>query len=202
MSLEALHVKILESLPQALLIATTTTDPETGRPDFITEYLNPSWERISGTLISSVIGKKLSETIYSRSSIPWYEIGLSVMKDGKSCFQVQFSEFLDKWLNISVIKLDETHLCVHVTDVTEEKQSEMRMKEQNLRLSALSAELASSKNNLKVKLEKIENLNVNLEQMAYYDRLTGLPNRTRFQSILTEELMNADRCRTIGGFHS
>ena len=166
MSLEALHVKILESLPQALLIATMTTDPETGRPDFFIEYLNPAWERVSGTMISSALGKKLSQTIYSRSGIPWCDIGLSVMKDGKSCYQVHFSEFLDKWLDISVIKLDETHICLHVNDVTEEKQSEMRMKEQNLRLSALSAELASSKNNLKVKLEKIENLNVNLEQMA------------------------------------
>jgi len=191
-----LHVKILESLPQALLIATKTTDPETGRPDFFLEYLNPAWERISGTLISSALGKKLSETIYSRSCIPWCDIGLSVMKDGKSTYQVQFSEFLDKWLDISVIRLDETHICLHVNDVTEEKQSEMRMKEQNLRLSALSAELASSKNNLKVKLEKIENLNLNLEQMAYYDRLTGLPNRTRFQSILTEEILNAERSGT------
>lgn len=196
MSLEALHVKILESLPQALLIATKTVDPDTGRPDFITEYLNPAWERISGTLISSVLGKRLSQTIYTKSSIPWHEIGISVMEDGKSRYQVNFSEFLDKWLDISVIKLDETHICLHVNDVTEEKQSEMRMKEQNLRLSALSAELASSKNNLKIKLEKIENLNVNLEQMAYYDRLTSLPNRTRFQSILTEELMNAERCGT------
>ena len=82
---------------------------------------------------------------------------------------------------------------VTIDDVTEARQAETRLKEQNLRLSALSAELAESKKNLKVKLERIENLNSNLEQMAFFDRLTGLPNRLRFTAVLTAQIEEARR---------
>lgn len=191
MILDLLYESILDSLPQAVLIAARSAVPETGQPDFIVEYVNPAWERISGSRRETILSKPLSSTIYRTSIIPWLNIGLAVFSDGKQREQTCYSEIVDKWLDITVVKLDDRHLCIHVLDVTEQKQGEMRLKEQNLRLSSLSAELTASRNNLKIKLEKIESLNNNLERMAYYDRLTGLPNRARFQTILEDEIGEA-----------
>jgi diguanylate cyclase (GGDEF)-like protein len=120
-------------------------------------------------------------------------MGLFALKNKKTSRQTQYSDLTEKWLDISITFLEPDHICVNITDVTDLKQGELRMKHQNDRLSTLSAELASSKNNLKLKLEKIETLNSSLEQLAYYDRLTHLPNRIRFKQIVDEELEAAQR---------
>lgn len=188
MIIDHFYRSILESLPQVVLVATPLSVPETGQTDFLIEYVNPAWERVSGSRVQTVQGKMLSQTIYSKTGIPWTEMGCATLHDGKSRQYTHYSELVDKWLDVSVIKLEPDHICMHINDLTEQKQGEMRLKEQNMRLSALSAELAGSKSNLKLKLEKIEMLNTDLEQLAYFDRLTKLPNRLRFNQILVEEL--------------
>jgi hypothetical protein len=65
-----------------------------------------------------------------------------------------YSSLLDKGSTSTSSSLESGHLCLHFADVSEVKQGEMRLKEQNLRLSSLSAELAASKSNLKVKLRR------------------------------------------------
>ena len=162
MIIDHFYRNILESLPQLVLVATPLSDPSSGQTDFLIEYVNPAWERISGSTIQTVQGKLLSQTVYADTAIPWAEIGTHTLQDGKPRHLTVYSELVEKWLDISATVLEPGPLCVHVMDVTEMKQGEMRLKEQNLRLSSLSAELAASKNNLKLKLEKIENLNNNL----------------------------------------
>ena len=193
MIIDHFYRNLLESLPHVVLVATPLAVPETGLHDFLIEYVNPAWEMISGSLVQTVQGKLLSNTIYAGTDIPWRELADSVWSSGKICQQTVYSDLVDKWLDITIARLEPEHLCLYIHDVSELKQGESRLKEQNLRLSSLSSELASSKNNLKMKLEKIESLNANLEQLAYYDRLTRLPNRTRFSEILTDELEEARR---------
>ena len=190
---DQLNRDIVEHLPQAVLVANLQLDPETGARNFIIEYANPAWESISGALLSTIQGKVFSGTVYAKTTIPWEDLCRATFADGVKRRQTLYSDLVDKWLDISVSRLDADHVCVNITDVSDLKQGETRLKEQNLRLSSLSAELSESRNNLKVKLEKIENLNNNLEQLAYYDRLTGLPNRIRFNQILTEEIEMARR---------
>lgn len=193
MIIDHFYRNLLESLPHVVLVATPHAVPETGQRDFLIEYVNPAWEMIAGSLVQTVQGKLLSNTIYARTDIPWREMADSVWSSGKICQQTVYSDLVNKWLDITIARLEPEHLCLYIHDVSELKQGESRLKEQNLRLSSLSSELASSKNNLKMKLEKIESLNANLEQLAYYDRLTRLPNRTRFSEILTDELEEARR---------
>jgi diguanylate cyclase (GGDEF)-like protein len=193
MALDDLYKRVLEVSPQAILIASHQTVPETGQSDFLIEYANPGWERLSGSRVDTIEGRAFSTTIYLESTIPWLDFALTVFTDGRTRQQICYSEILEKWLDISISKLDDRYVSVTIIDVTEQKQGELRLKEQNMRLSALSAELSASRNNLKTKLEKIEILNNDLEQLAYYDRLTGLPNRTRFQSLLSEDIGKAGR---------
>jgi len=193
MMIDHYYRNLLESLPHVVLVATPLSVPGSGQTDFLIEYVNPAWETVSGAQIQTIQGKLLSTTVYAKTEIPWRDMIECAWTDEKVHHHTLYSVLLDKWLDITISRLATDHLCLYLSDVSELKQGEMRLKEQNLRLSSLSAELASSKNNLKLKLEKIENLNVNLEQLAYYDRLTQLPNRTRFSEILHEELEEACR---------
>ncbi len=193
MIIDHYYRSILESLPQVVIVGTPLPVPEAERGDFLIEYVNPAWELVVGSSIRSVQGKKLSQTSFAKSVIPWQEMGAETLNSRKTQHYTSYSEILHKWLDITIAFLEPDHICINLSDVTCVKQGEMRLKEQNLRLSSLSAELASSKNNLKIKLEKIENLNFNLEQLAYYDRLTRLPNRLRFNDILVEEIGEAEK---------
>jgi diguanylate cyclase (GGDEF)-like protein len=193
---DQLYRNILESLPQAVILGSARTIQETGQTDFLIEYANPAWEVISGARVSVVQGKLLSDTVYADTSIPWMDLCSAAYAGDKLRHQILYSDLVDKWLDIWISKVDETYLCVHIEDVTDLTQGEMRLKEQNLRLSSLSAELTASRNNLKVKLENIENLNANLEKLAYYDQLTELPNRIRFNEIIADEIANAKRFGT------
>lgn len=190
---DVLYKSILDCLPHAVIIVSQSAVPETGLPDFTVDYANPAWEQISGARTSTIVGKLFSATVYSKSIIPWYATCIAVLENGKTQQQTCYSEIVEKWLDFTAVKIDERHICFHIRDVTDQKQVELRLKEQNMRLSSLSAELTSSRNNLKIKLEKIESLNENLEQLAYYDALTNLPNRTRFQSMLTDAIEIAAR---------
>jgi diguanylate cyclase (GGDEF)-like protein len=193
MIIDHFYRNLLESLPHVVLVATPLVAPETGLRDFLIEYVNPAWETVSGSQVKTIQGKLLSATIYAKSAIPWLEMAESVWANKKALAHTAYSELLGKWLDITIVRLEPEHICIYIHDVTDLKQGETRLKEQNMRLSALSSELTASKNNLKVKLEKIETLNANLEQLAYYDRLTRLPNRTRFSEILSDELEEARR---------
>ena len=193
MNIVHFYRSILENLPQVILVASAQSVPETGQTDFLIEYVNPAWERLSGALMQTVQGKLLSQTVYAKTSIPWCDLGGAVLQNGKTIHNTLYSDLLDKWLDISVSRIEEKYICTNITDVSDVKQGETRLKEQNLRLSSLSAELASSRNNLKRKLDNIEKLNTDLEQLAYYDRLTGLPNRILFTRILSDEIQNVSR---------
>lgn len=193
MILDQFYLNILECLPQVVLVATPRPVQSTGEVDLYIDYVNGAWESIVGSRINTIRDRLLSETIYAKSNVPWLESSRLALMTGKEQHHTLYDDQLDKWLEIHFISLPSGHICIHFADVTGIKQNELRLKEQNLRLSSLSAELASSKNNLKAKLEKIESLNNNLEQLAYYDRLTKLPNRTRFNEIILEEMEAAKR---------
>ncbi len=193
MILDQFYLNILECLPQVVLVATPRPVQATGEMDLFIDFINSAWESIIGSRTDTLRGKLLSETIYATTNIPWLESSRLALMTGKEQHLTVYADLWDKWLDIHFISLPSGHICIHFADITGIKQNEIRLKEQNLRLSSLSAELASSKNNLKTKLEKIESLNNNLEQLAYYDKLTQLPNRTRFNELIGEELENAKR---------
>lgn len=196
MGIEEHYNSILNTMPHLVLIVRPVTHPVTGKPDYLIEYVNQAWELISGSLASTVLGKFFSETVYNNTEIPWVHIVEYTVRNRKPQKHIHYSTLVNKWLDITVNVIDEHLLCIHVFDVTDIKEGETRLMEQNHRLSVLSTELASSKANLKKKLDKIELLNNRLEQIAYYDKLTGLPNRTRFSELIGIEFQNCRRSST------
>ncbi|HKL85802.1 MAG TPA: bifunctional diguanylate cyclase/phosphodiesterase [Treponemataceae bacterium] len=192
---EQLYRPMLENLPQALLVATYLYSPDSKENDLLIDYVNPAWEKISGALANTIVGKSFSETVYAstNSSIEWLSLALEAIRTRKLIHKTVFSEIFEKWLDLNIIALSDTQVYITFSDVSEIKETEQRLIKQNFRLSSLTSELAESKKNLKIKLMKIETLNSNLEQVAFFDRLTGLPNRHRFTEIVTEQLEFAQR---------
>ncbi|ULQ60627.1 EAL domain-containing protein [Brucepastera parasyntrophica] len=192
MNIEQFYRGILEGLPQIIIVGTPLPE-QAGETDVLIDYVNPAWEHIVGVPRETIMGKMFSQTIFKNSPIPWLDFAIHVNETKQGLQQLLFSERLDKWLDITVFYLEPDHICVHFSDVTEQKNDKLHIKKQNVKLTNLAAELEASKTNLKVKLEKIQNLNDNLEQFINYDRLTKLPNRLRFSAILADELEYARR---------
>lgn len=192
---EHLYRPMLENLPQALLVATIIHNPETNEKDLLIDYVNPAWEKVSGALSNTIIGKLYSESVYAApgTSFQWIPLAEKAIETRHTIQNTIYSELFKKWLDLTILALNDTQVFITVSDVTDIKNNEQRLLKQNLRLSALSTELADAKTNLKSKLIKIENLNSNLNHIAFYDHLTGLPNRLRFTAIGTEELEFAQR---------
>lgn len=192
---EQLYRPMLENLPQALLVATYLYSPDSKEYDLLIDYVNPAWEKISGALANTIVGKLFSETVYAStiSSKEWLSLAQQAIQTRQLIHKTLFSEIINKWLDLNIIALSDTQVYITFSDVSEIKETEQRLIKQNFRLSSLTSELAESKKNLKIKLMKIETLNSNLEQVAFFDRLTGLPNRHRFTEIVTEQLEFAQR---------
>lgn len=185
------YQKILDAMDQVVVIARYTIHPKSKEEDILIEFVNKAWEPFTGSHVSTIIGKYISETIYNLKSIPWIEIAQIAISNKNLHRQTYYASLLGKWLDISASFLQENLLCVQLFDITELRTNNTRLKEQNHRLSVMSSELSASKVNLKRKLAKIENLNKELEVIAYYDTLTGLPNREKFTQFINEEVHKA-----------
>ncbi len=71
--------------------------------------------------------------------------------------------------------------------------SDTRMQENDRTLAATALQLAEMNEQLQQEIEEHKRSNEQVEYLAYYDSLTGLPNRTMFSTILTRDLNQAER---------
>lgn len=101
------------------------------------------------------------------------------------------------WLDLNIIPLtnslgEVTHFAAIERDVTEVTYRAEQLEKRN-------EELRELKKNLQQIIDKqtaeLKEANLRLEQMAYYDTLTKLPNRRYFQDQLVKILSHAERYR-------
>ena len=71
--------------------------------------------------------------------------------------------------------------------------SDVRMQENDRALAATALQLAEMNEQLQQEIEEHKRSSDQVEYLAYYDSLTGLPNRAMFSTILTRDLNQAER---------
>lgn len=186
MGITEFYQAILDTLPQLVLVIRPIKNQKTKADDFLIEYVNKAWESIVESSESSiethalpVLQKLFSETIFADSNVPWFEL-FTKAKQSNSLTQKTFIDSIKKWFEITVTMLNTDLICLTLADITDLKQKELHLLEQNNKLSLLSEELAESKDTLRQKINTIEELNTDLQHIAFFDKLTGLPNRSNF----------------------
>jgi len=161
-------------------------------------YVNKAFETLTGYTETEVIGEtprilqgnftdtdslqRISEALKAQQ--PVRETILNYGKNGRPY-----------WLDVNIIPLKNklgkvTHFAAIERDVTEQKFHAEQLEKSNKDLKIL-------KDNLLTMVEKqtaeLKNTNFKLQRLAYYDFLTGLPNRRSFMDNVQKQLSMAKR---------
>lgn len=164
--------------------------------DFKPVYINQAYETLTQKQFQ--IEDNLSTSMkFLSESVKWVWLGKEAFETNKYFNESFFSEKLSVWFFVSFKRLPCDLLLISVHDISNDKEREQQLRNQNLQLASLSEELVLSRQDLRNKLEKIQSLNESLEHLAFHDPLTGLPNRScfneTFQAILEEAQANKSK---------
>ena len=107
-------------------------------------------------------------------NVDFVSVGKSSYSSNQEISQEFYSPELNMWLKVNVSEIEDDILMFIFQDVSRFMEKENLLRNQNLRMAAVSDELLLSKQALKSKLEKIESLNKELEHIAYFDKLTEI----------------------------
>jgi diguanylate cyclase (GGDEF)-like protein len=194
-----LDLKIYEDIAsftsEGLLVAKPRYTEKNEIYDFEPVYINQAYEKLTQNKIQK--DQALSESMLILSkSIDWIALGQKAFETDLYYEQSFFSQNLNSWFFVSIKHLPSKLLLINLHDISKDKELEQQLRRQNLRLAALSEELVLSKQDLHNKLEKIQSLNSSLEHLAFHDPLTDLPNRSYFNEIINNILLNAQNINT------
>lgn len=177
-----IYKNIISNLAEGIILAEPVLDENQEIQDFCVVYSNNE----ANKLLKDFSEKELYFSYSIKTSLKdnFVEIGKEAFQQKEKIEKQYYSEKLKKWFKISFAAADDETLVLTVHDISRFIENENLLKEQNLMLGSVSDELFLSKQNLKAKLEKIESLNKELEHIAYFDKLTEIPNRTKMMMDL------------------
>lgn len=167
---------------------------QAGRPiDY--EYLevNKAFEKLTGLSQKDIIGRRVTEVIpgIEKDEFDWISFYGNIALGGEPASVEQYSDALNKWFMINAYSVEYGCFVTIFNDITELKQKELTLISQKEELGQMYEELAASEEELKQQnMQLIENNRIiyeneeKLKYMAFYDALTGLPNRAHFMEHL------------------
>ncbi len=189
--------KIVESVSTPILVARPIFDGENEISDFEVLFVNPAFsKKIPSSFIKEGDSFSMLEPKIG-SEIQWKEVAARILKSKNPESKTVYSSVLSFWMRLSISSTDDGLLILSITDVSEEKMREQQLRRQNTRLASLTDEISVSTESLRAKLEKIEKLNLELEQVANVDALTGLKKERSFERDLTLAISSGEKSAVI-----
>ena len=119
---------LFETMTQAFALVEVVYDGGGNPIDLRVLAVNPAIERQTGIKAEQITGRTLGELFPSVEPIP-FDRSLKVLETGEP---VQFEERvgpLDRWLEISVSKIDERRFAAMLWDITERKRAEETLRQ-------------------------------------------------------------------------
>lgn len=167
--------------------------------DFKIVYSNQACSKItqSSFYSSSCFSSALTNL---SSNVDWINIGKTVFATNETTENTFYSAFTNLWLKAVFVKTPDDLLLLSLIDVSRVMKHEEELRRQNLKLAALSEELTLSKQILKNELIKSETLNKELEHLAYFDKLTNIPNRAKMLTDIERFIKEASEQNQQIGF--
>lgn len=169
------------------------------------EYANPKFTQLTGYTPGEAIGKnprilKSGKTPPEEYKRLWETITAGGEWRGELCNRKKNGELYWEDVSISPIRNPEgviTHFVAVKEDITERKRAEEELKalteSLEQRVAERTAELVKANKKLQVEITERKRAEKKIHQMAYFDPLTGLPNRTLFNDRLNVALAYARR---------
>lgn len=143
-----------------------------GKPcDYEFMDVNASFEVFTGLKRKDIIGKRYRELVpeSEREKTDWVAIYGEVAATGEPVSLEAYTDVFEKWVVVNAYSPEKGYFITLFNDITETKRNEAKLKE---------------------KYEELKEYQEQLKRIAYYDHLTGLPNRMAFYDNLSKYLLN------------
>ena len=177
------YKKILDTLSTAVLVATPIYDADGRLSDFSVDYTNSAFDSIICSYIHK--GERLSSFQSKLSpSFDWQTVAAECVKSSSGVERSYYSSLLNCWVRIVFTGIEKEFITVTVSNISRDKENEIQLRNQNLRLATLSDELSKSQTELKDKFANMQSLNEKLKYTAFHDSLTQLQNRGAFNAYI------------------
>lgn len=124
---EDLHRKMLDSMPEGLVLYELARGADGALRGLIFRYTNRAFEEISGRKSADIAGKEVTEVLPWMEEEALREWMLNAASDGRHASAEKYSKALDRWFAISAYSPAEGYLTVTFEDITSRKGSELEL---------------------------------------------------------------------------
>lgn len=180
---------ILDTIPAALIIAAPVKQGE-AIIDFSIVYVNECFRSLTKNLIKEgVLFSSFKEKI--SPNLNWFDMAVETIKTKKTLEETFYSHNFSIWIQLVAKCVPLDYIAVSLTNVSQAKEYESALSEQNKKLEEVTNQLKSSRLNLDSQLKNIQQLNEQLLFTAYHDSLTDLYNRAWLSTMMKVQIKDA-----------
>ncbi|WP_295795957.1 bifunctional diguanylate cyclase/phosphodiesterase [uncultured Treponema sp.] len=180
---------ILDTIPAAVIIAAPVKQDEK-ITDFSIVYVNECFRSLTKNFIKEgVLFSSFKEKI--SQDISWFDMAVETIKTKKTIEETFYSHNFSIWIQLVAKCVPGDYVAVSLTNVSQAKEYESALSEQNKKLEEVTNQLKSSRLNLDSQLKNIQQLNEQLLFAAYHDSLTDLYNRAWLSTMMKVQIKEA-----------
>ena len=177
---------ILDTIPAAVIIAVPVKQDEK-ITDFSIVYVNECFRSLTKNFIKEgVLFSSFKEKI--SQDINWFDMAVETIKTKKTIEETFYSHNFSIWIQLVEKCVPGDYVAVSLTNVSQAKEYESALSEQNKKLEEVTSQLKSSRLNLDSQLKNIQQLNEQLLFAAYHDSLTDLYNRSWLSTMMKVQI--------------
>ena len=177
---------ILDTIPAAVIIAVPVKQDEK-ITDFSIVYVNECFRNLTKNFIKEgVLFSSFKEKI--SQDINWFDMAIETIKTKKTIEETFYSHNFSIWIQLVEKCVPGDYVAVSLTNVSQAKEYESALSEQNKKLEEVTSQLKSSRLNLDSQLKNIQQLNEQLLFAAYHDSLTDLYNRSWLSTMMKVQI--------------
>lgn len=131
--------------------------------DFVYLDVNPTYESLTQLKRKDIIGKRGLEVIPILER-KWIDAYGKVAQTGESITIIDHSEYLNKYWEVKAYSPKKNQFAVALTDITESKLADEKMKDMNERLAAQNEEYQALNEELTETVDHVQSINTELEE--------------------------------------
>lgn len=177
---------ILDTIPAAVIIAVPVKQDEK-ITDFSIVYVNECFRNLTKNFIKEgVLFSSFKEKI--SQDINWFDMAVETIKTKKTIEETFYSHNFSIWIQLVEKCVPGDYVAVSLTNVSQAKEYESALSEQNKKLEEVTSQLKSSRLNLDSQLKNIQQLNEQILFAAYHDSLTDLYNRSWLSTMMKVQI--------------
>ncbi len=176
----------MDTIPAAVIIAVPVKQDEK-ITDFSIVYVNECFRNLTKNFIKEgVLFSSFKEKI--SQDINWFDMAVETIKTKKTIEETFYSHNFSIWIQLVEKCVPGDYVAVSLTNVSQAKEYESALSEQNKKLEEVTSQLKSSRLNLDSQLKNIQQLNEQLLFAAYHDSLTDLYNRSWLSTMMKVQI--------------